>query len=201
MNMNLIEIIDRMKQLMNIKNDSDVAELLNINQSTFAERKRRNSVPYEEIIKFCDKQHIAIDYILLGKGPIIAPGELQIYNTAPSSMIEEGEVTYMTNNGPMAWSDICLDLGMSSHELDKWLGNHARWLQETKDWLNKHIFRDIRYAEDKLYFVVERVARISPGTNTDLINKMKTIFERGSVSQRGLVRGTIDEIFDDIKKQ
>ncbi len=36
--------------------DKDVAKALNISQSNFATIKRRNSIPYENILKFCKQE-------------------------------------------------------------------------------------------------------------------------------------------------
>jgi len=38
--------------------DKDVAELLHISQSYFATIKRRNSIPYAEILKFCQREKL-----------------------------------------------------------------------------------------------------------------------------------------------
>ena len=63
-----ISIIDRIKNLKNLKTDSSVAECLNLNQSAFAERKRKGSIPYEELIAFCLKESVSIYWILTGDG-------------------------------------------------------------------------------------------------------------------------------------
>ena len=38
--------------------DKDVAQALEISQMNFATLKRRNSIPYENIIKFCKKEKL-----------------------------------------------------------------------------------------------------------------------------------------------
>lgn len=43
--------------------DKDVANALNINQTTFATLKNRNRVPYEEIMEFCAKRKISINWL------------------------------------------------------------------------------------------------------------------------------------------
>ncbi|MBI5286351.1 MAG: helix-turn-helix domain-containing protein [Deltaproteobacteria bacterium] len=64
-----IKIIDRLKGLRGLKSDTAIAEMLGMGQSTFAERKRRNSIPYGEIINFCDKEGLSLDWLLAGEGP------------------------------------------------------------------------------------------------------------------------------------
>jgi len=38
--------------------DKDVAELLNISQAQFATIKRRNSIPYLQILEFCHRENL-----------------------------------------------------------------------------------------------------------------------------------------------
>ncbi len=65
---NLITIVDKLKKFKGLKSDTAVAEILNLNQSAFAERKRRNSIPYIEIINFCDSEGVSLDWLLLDRG-------------------------------------------------------------------------------------------------------------------------------------
>jgi hypothetical protein len=62
-------IIDRIKAYKNLRYDIDVAELLGMTQSAFAERKRRNSIPYEEVMSFCEREGIPYGWIIDGRGP------------------------------------------------------------------------------------------------------------------------------------
>lgn len=43
--------------------DKDVASALNIPQSTFATMKKRNSIPYEEILEFCAVRKISVNWL------------------------------------------------------------------------------------------------------------------------------------------
>ena len=43
--------------------DKDVAEALNIPQGTFASMKKRNSIPYEEILEFCALKKISVNWL------------------------------------------------------------------------------------------------------------------------------------------
>lgn len=43
--------------------DKDVANALNINQATFATYKSRNKIPYEEVMEFCAKRKISINWL------------------------------------------------------------------------------------------------------------------------------------------
>lgn len=63
-------IIDKLKVVLSKKTkksgkvfDKDVATALGIPQATFATMKSRNSVPYEEILSFCAKYKISINWL------------------------------------------------------------------------------------------------------------------------------------------
>ena len=43
--------------------DKDVATALNIPQATFATMKKRNSIPYEEILEFCALKKISVNWL------------------------------------------------------------------------------------------------------------------------------------------
>jgi len=61
--------------------DKDVAELLDITQMNFATMKKRNKIPFNELLDFCAKRSIAINWIL--------------YNQSPESLIEPTNRFYM----------------------------------------------------------------------------------------------------------
>ena len=65
----LSEIIEKLKDVIseNLAGkkvfDKDVANALNIPQSTFATMKKRNSIPYEEILQFCAAKKISVNWL------------------------------------------------------------------------------------------------------------------------------------------
>ena len=61
--------------------DKDVAELLGISQMNFATMKKRNKIPFTELLDFCAKRSIAINWLL--------------YNQSPESLIEPTNRFYM----------------------------------------------------------------------------------------------------------
>ena len=65
----LNNIINRVKEVSGLRTDADVAKCLGLKPNTLSERKARNSVPYEEIFKFCIENEIYFDWILTGIGP------------------------------------------------------------------------------------------------------------------------------------
>ncbi len=49
--------------------DKDVAHLLGISQMNFATMKKRNKIPFYELLDFCAKRSIAINWLLYGQAP------------------------------------------------------------------------------------------------------------------------------------
>jgi phage repressor protein C with HTH and peptisase S24 domain len=65
----LTEVIDKLKDIISETRvgkrvfDKDVADALNIPQATFATMKKRNSIPYEEILEFCALKKISANWL------------------------------------------------------------------------------------------------------------------------------------------
>lgn len=63
------EIIEKLKDVISTNAvgkkvfDKDVATALNIPQATFATMKKRNSIPYEEILEFCALKKISVNWL------------------------------------------------------------------------------------------------------------------------------------------
>jgi len=49
--------------------DKDIAELLNISQMNFATMKKRNKLPFNELLDFCASRSISINWLLYGQSP------------------------------------------------------------------------------------------------------------------------------------
>lgn len=62
-----IEIEERLKEYFNIKKDGEVAEKLGVTSSRYGNWKKRNTIPYEEIITLCEKENINMTEIITGK--------------------------------------------------------------------------------------------------------------------------------------
>ena len=67
--MNFNEIIEKLKDVLSETKiggkvfDKDVAQALHIPQATFATMKKRNSIPYEEILEFCALKKISVNWL------------------------------------------------------------------------------------------------------------------------------------------
>ena len=49
--------------------DKDVATVLGISQMNFATMKKRNKIPFNELLDFCAKRNISINWLLYGQSP------------------------------------------------------------------------------------------------------------------------------------
>jgi SOS-response transcriptional repressor LexA len=49
--------------------DKDVADILDITQMNFATMKKRNKMPFNELLDFCAKRSISINWLLYGQSP------------------------------------------------------------------------------------------------------------------------------------
>ncbi|MCJ7765169.1 MAG: phage repressor protein [Thiovulaceae bacterium] len=61
--------------------DKDVAQALDITQMNFATMKKRDKIPFEELLDFCAKRSIAINWLL--------------YDQTPESLIESTNQVYL----------------------------------------------------------------------------------------------------------
>jgi hypothetical protein len=58
-------VMDKIKSLKKIKFDYELAKVLSIEQSTLSERRKRNSLPFKEIVEFAANENISLDWLLL----------------------------------------------------------------------------------------------------------------------------------------
>ena len=70
-----LEIIEEIKSIVSQEFsskkifDKDIADVLGISQMNFATMKKRNKVPYGELMDFCASRSISINWILYGQSP------------------------------------------------------------------------------------------------------------------------------------
>jgi len=60
---NLEDILNRLKNELNIKNDSDLAKILDLSGGVISNWKARNKIPYNEIFTICENENLDINYI------------------------------------------------------------------------------------------------------------------------------------------
>lgn len=68
--MGLIDIVNRIKHLKNLKNDNEVASLLKISVTAFSERKKTGSIPFKNLCEFALEEGVSIDWLLIGENKV-----------------------------------------------------------------------------------------------------------------------------------
>ena len=122
--MDFDQIVLRIKEHKKFRNDWEVANLLGLSKTAFAERKRRNSIPRDKLEILCEHEIINLNWLLTGEG---------------SKFQEERAMPGMIKESPSEYADKKLD---------------------------------------------------------DLVKKLQHIYKEGSIQDRALIRGTIDEVYD-----
>jgi repressor LexA len=56
-------IVDCLKVAVGARSDKELADMLGVNYRTFATQKRRNSIPYEIVIRFCTERGIDLENV------------------------------------------------------------------------------------------------------------------------------------------
>lgn len=72
---NFLEIVEEIKSIVSAEYsgkkifDKDVADLLGVSQMNFATMKKRNKIPFGELLDFCALKSISINWMLYGQSP------------------------------------------------------------------------------------------------------------------------------------
>lgn len=64
----ILEVIDNIKKIKKVDTDKKVAEVLGMTDKALSQHKNRSSVPYEIILKFCEKEGVSLDQLLASEG-------------------------------------------------------------------------------------------------------------------------------------
>lgn len=65
--LNNAQIIERMKNVANLKEDKDLAEFFNVPKSTFANWKKAKAIGSDVLFTFAKKYNCSVDYLLTGE--------------------------------------------------------------------------------------------------------------------------------------
>ena len=61
-------VMGRLKHVTMAENDSQLAEILGLSSSGFANIKKRGSLPYERFEQLCNSRNVSMDWLLTGDG-------------------------------------------------------------------------------------------------------------------------------------
>lgn len=62
------DVVEKIKELVDCKSDSEVASALKMSDTALYNHKSRETIPYKNIIAFCEKDRISLDWLLTGEG-------------------------------------------------------------------------------------------------------------------------------------
>lgn len=62
---NISQIIEKIKQITSVPNDRDIAKILDMSGASLSNHKKRNSIPFQNLLNFCAKRNISFDSLLL----------------------------------------------------------------------------------------------------------------------------------------
>ncbi|MDH3974046.1 MAG: helix-turn-helix domain containing protein [Deltaproteobacteria bacterium] len=72
--MTLIEIAKALKKEFKCKNFIGVANLIGITPESLRSAKTRNLIPFEKLLKLCEKENKSADWVFFGRGEPDEPG-------------------------------------------------------------------------------------------------------------------------------
>jgi phage repressor protein C with HTH and peptisase S24 domain len=61
------EVLDKLVELKGLKNDAALARLFGVKANTVTSWRKRNSIPYKEIVALCEREGIPIGWLLTGQ--------------------------------------------------------------------------------------------------------------------------------------
>lgn len=64
-------VLDRLHVVFDVKNDSQLSDLIGIARATVGNWRSRNSVPYPFCVETADAKGISLDWLLMGEGPML----------------------------------------------------------------------------------------------------------------------------------
>lgn len=64
---NVESILERMKSIIQVKTDKDLAGYLFVKTTTFSNWKKNNSIPLEVLISFLNKHSLSMDWLMFGR--------------------------------------------------------------------------------------------------------------------------------------
>ena len=63
-------IVDRLKKVLGVSRDDEVAKALGMSPQSLNGYKDRRKIPFVQIVEFCMKENVSLDHVILGKGQV-----------------------------------------------------------------------------------------------------------------------------------
>ena len=62
------DVLDRMKEAVEAKNDSELAKVIGVAKTTISSWRKRDSIPYSECVEISFRYVVRLDWLLTGRG-------------------------------------------------------------------------------------------------------------------------------------
>lgn len=100
------EIIDRIKDFLNLDSDSDLNRLLKVSSATVSTWRKRGKIPYELIVTLCDSSGANIRWLLNGEGNKYLEDEINEYSIVESEYVRIPKVKAKVSAGHGRFVDL-----------------------------------------------------------------------------------------------
>ena len=156
------EIIEKIKNIISKEKnkkifDKDVAKELGITQANFATLKSRNKIPYQQILDFCARKKISINWLL--------------YNQAPESLIE-------TTNS--YWIKYYPNINLSAGGGAEFLEDNFNMIEIPQNILKDFDKNELKYIE-AINIIGDSMEPILFDGNIAIIDRRKTDIKKGGI--------------------
>lgn len=88
-NIQLSDVLDRIRAAKSLKEQKDAGELLGIKPSNLSKKKASNSIPVEKIQLFCVQENLNEEWVFTGSGPM--KSENHVVESGCYKRLYEGE--------------------------------------------------------------------------------------------------------------
>lgn len=78
------DVINRAKKAFKIKDDKELAEFIGMSAGSFSNRKRAQSLPYEELLIVANKQNVDFNWLMTGEGSMYKNEVLEVREVPPT---------------------------------------------------------------------------------------------------------------------
>ncbi|MDT4329787.1 helix-turn-helix domain-containing protein [Methylomonas sp. MV1] len=86
-------VMNRMKTVINVASDSELGARLGMKPNTFSNRKKANSLPYEELIALASSENVNTNWLFYGEGPMYRH---QIAEAVPAYNLDQRHANLLT---------------------------------------------------------------------------------------------------------
>jgi hypothetical protein len=67
--LSITEILDTIKKLEDLSKDTEIAAIFKVRQSMLTMWRKRGTIPYENLLRYCEERNIDPLWLMTGKGP------------------------------------------------------------------------------------------------------------------------------------